>query len=48
MSTVSWQTLLAGLGALAHRRLSPRFQTLTRITGNLIVIGLGARTLRGL
>ncbi len=35
----------AGLGALVHRRLSPRVQMLMSIVGNLVVIGLGARIL---
>jgi threonine/homoserine/homoserine lactone efflux protein len=45
LASLSWQTLLAGLGALAHRRLSPRFQTTTSVIGNLIVLGLGVRIL---
>lgn len=45
LASLSWQTLLAGLGALAHRRLSPRVQVLTSVIGNLVVIGLGARIL---
>lgn len=43
MASLSWQTLLAGFGALANQRLSPRFQRLTSIVGNLVVIGLGVR-----
>lgn len=43
LASLSWQTLLAGLGSLANQRLSPRFQRLTSITGNLIVIALGLR-----
>jgi threonine/homoserine/homoserine lactone efflux protein len=45
LASLSWQTLLAGLGALAHRHVSPRFQILATIVGNLVVIGLGARIL---
>ena len=45
LASLSWQTLLAGLGSLANQRLSPRFQRLTSITGNLIVIALGLRIL---
>jgi threonine/homoserine/homoserine lactone efflux protein len=45
LASLSWQSLLAGLGALAHRHLSPRFQRVASLTGNLIVIGLGARLL---
>jgi threonine/homoserine/homoserine lactone efflux protein len=44
-ASLSWQTLLAGVGSLGHRRLSPRFQVLFSVTGNLVVIGFGARIL---
>lgn len=43
LASLSWQTLLAGLGSLANQRLSPRFQRLTSIMGNLIVIAFGLR-----
>jgi threonine/homoserine/homoserine lactone efflux protein len=43
LASLSWQTLLAGVGSLANQRLSPRFQRLTSITGNLIVIAFGLR-----
>ena len=43
LASLSWQSLLAGLGALAHRRLSPQVQNVTSLVGNLIVIGLGLR-----
>jgi arginine exporter protein ArgO len=45
LASLSWQTLLAGVGALAQRRMSPRFQVLTSMVGNLVVIGLGMRIL---
>jgi threonine/homoserine/homoserine lactone efflux protein len=45
LASLSWQTLLAALGSLANQRLSPRFQRITSITGNLIVIALGVRIL---
>lgn len=45
LASLSWQTLLAGLGALAHRHMSDRFQVLTSVLGNLVVIGLGVRIL---
>ncbi len=45
LASLSWQTLLAALGALAHQRLSPRAQRVTTIIGNLMIIGLGARFL---
>ena len=43
LASLSWQTLLAGLGSLANQRLSPRFQRITSIAGNLVVITLGLR-----
>jgi arginine exporter protein ArgO len=44
-ASLSWQTLLAATGALAGRHLSPRFQSITSVCGNLVVIGLGIRIL---
>ena len=43
VASLSWQSLLALIGAAAHRRLSPRFQLLTSLLGNLIVLLLGLR-----
>jgi arginine exporter protein ArgO len=45
VASLSWQTLLAGVGSLGHRRLSPRIQMLSSVIGNLVVIGFGARIL---
>ena len=45
LASLSWQTFIAALGALAHRHLSPRIQLFTSLLGNLIVIGLGLRIL---
>ncbi len=45
LASLSWQTLLAGLGALGHERLSPRFQMAASILGFLVVIGFGLRIL---
>ncbi|MEW5986163.1 MAG: LysE family transporter [Chloroflexota bacterium] len=45
LASLSWQSLLAGLGALAHHRLSPRFQIITSVFGNLVIIILGLRML---
>ena len=44
-SSLSWQSLLAALGAIAHRALPPGAQLATRVIGNLVVIGLGVRIL---
>jgi arginine exporter protein ArgO len=43
LASLSWQTLLAGLGALGNRRLPPRFRRGASVAGNLVVIALGAR-----
>ena len=45
LSSLSWQTLLAALGGIAGNRLSPRFQLLTTVLGNLLVVALGLRIL---
>jgi arginine exporter protein ArgO len=45
LASLSWQTLLAGVGAVAHRHMTPRFQVITSVVGNLVVLGLGARIL---
>jgi arginine exporter protein ArgO len=45
LASLSWQTLLAALGSLANRRLSPRFQRAASFAGNLIVMALGLRIL---
>lgn len=45
VASFAWQTFLAWLGALAHRRLSPRVQFWTSVLGNSVVALLGARLL---
>lgn len=45
IASLSWQTLLAGFGAFAGQRLSPRLQLATNILGNVIVVGLGMNIL---
>jgi arginine exporter protein ArgO len=52
LASLSWQSLLAGLGHVAGGRLSPRFRFSAIVVGNLIVLGLGLQilatsTLRG-
>jgi len=44
-ASLSWQTLLAGLGSLLHGRLPDRFRAAAVIAGNLIVAALGTRIL---
>jgi len=48
IASLSWQTLLAGVGAVAHHRLPPRFQVGVSVLGNLIICGLALGILRGL
>jgi len=45
IASLSWQTLLAGIGAVGHNQLSPRFQVIAIIFGNIVVILLGLRIL---
>jgi arginine exporter protein ArgO len=45
VGSLSWQTLLAALGSIAHNRLSTRFRVRATLFGNLIVGLLGARIL---
>ncbi len=45
LASWSWQTLLAALGALAHKHMSPRIRQLTSLAGNLMIIGLGIKIL---
>lgn len=45
LASLSWQTLLAGVGGLARRRVTPRLRTLGVLFGNLLVCGLGLRLL---
>jgi len=46
-ASVSWQTILAGLSGLAHKRVSHKLQSATSIAGSLIVIILGLLILVG-
>lgn len=42
LASLSWQTLLAFLGASAGRRMSLRVQKAAMITGNMLILGLAA------
>ncbi|MEX2280076.1 MAG: LysE family transporter [Acidimicrobiia bacterium] len=42
-ASLSWQTLLAGIGALARKGLSPTFRTATTIVGNLFIVAVALR-----
>ncbi|MCJ7678484.1 MAG: LysE family transporter [Anaerolineales bacterium] len=43
LASLSWQTLLAGMGGFARRRLTPRVRVAAVVLGNLLVLGLGLR-----
>jgi arginine exporter protein ArgO len=45
LSSWSWQSFIAAIGALAHRHLPPGFRVWTSVVGNAIVIGLGVAIL---
>lgn len=47
LASLSWQTLLAGVGGLAGRRLSDRFRTIATALGNILVVLLGVRAMFG-
>ena len=38
VASLSWQTLLAAIGALAHRRLPPRFRSWLSVAGNAVIV----------
>ena len=38
LASLSWQTLLAGVGAVAGDRFSTRAQTAAIVTGNLVIL----------
>jgi threonine/homoserine/homoserine lactone efflux protein len=48
LSSLSWQMLLAAVGALAHRRLPPRVQVAASIGGNLVVLAFAVAIAYGL
>jgi arginine exporter protein ArgO len=41
LASLSWQTLLAAIGASAGIRMSPRVQKAAIVGGNLLILGLG-------
>jgi len=48
LASLSWQTLLAGIGAIAHHRLPPRFQVAISLLGNLVICGFAVALARSL
>ncbi len=43
LASLSWQTVLAALGGVAGRRITPRFHNLAVFAGNLLVCAIGLR-----
>ena len=48
LSSGSWQTVLAVIGSLFHRRLSHRLRIAVTVAGNLIILGFALNIARGL
>lgn len=40
LASLSWQTMLAGIGAVARRKLPRRFRVTAVVVGNLIVLAI--------
>ena len=47
VSSLSWQEVLALVGAMLHGRLTPRLQRITAIVSSLIILALAARVAFG-
>jgi threonine/homoserine/homoserine lactone efflux protein len=47
LASLSWQEVLAIVGALLHGRLTPRLQRTTAVVSSLIILGLAARVAFG-
>lgn len=47
VASLSWQTLLAAVGALGRRGLTPRLRNYTLVFGNLVILVLAGRVLVG-
>jgi threonine/homoserine/homoserine lactone efflux protein len=48
LASLSWQSVLAALGSLAHRRLPERARVAAALVGDLIVLGFALNIARGL
>lgn len=48
LASLSWQTTLAGISAVAHRRLPARFQVTISLIGNLAICGFAVLLASGL
>jgi threonine/homoserine/homoserine lactone efflux protein len=48
LASLSWQSFIGSIGALAHGRLPPHARLWTSLVGNLLVLGFAANIARGL
>ena len=48
LASLSWQTLLASISGIAHKRVSTKVQFVTFAIGNFVIMALGAAILLGL
>jgi threonine/homoserine/homoserine lactone efflux protein len=48
LASLSWQSLIASISGLGHKRLPANVQTVTFAAGNLVIIALGVAILLGL
>jgi len=48
LASLSWQTLLAAIGGVAHKRLPAKVQVATFAIGNSVIVALGVAILLGL
>jgi threonine/homoserine/homoserine lactone efflux protein len=48
LASLSWQTMLAGVGAIAHHRLPRRFQVAISLLGNLVICAFAVALARSL
>jgi arginine exporter protein ArgO len=47
-ASLSWQTLIAAVGAALHQRLAPRLRLAVGVAGNVIVLAFAAVVATGL
>ncbi|HEY8870435.1 MAG TPA: LysE family transporter [Candidatus Limnocylindrales bacterium] len=48
LASLSWQTVLAAIGSIAHHRLPTPFQNVMSVAGNLAILGFAAGILTGI
>jgi len=48
LASLSWQSLLAIISGMAHKRLPAKVQVMTFVIGNFVIMALGVAILLGL